>query len=198
MNYIDIDFPENLSNCFVGGTEFLTTISATAGKKEIRNSTWNSGRKKYNLIYKNCSQKTYEELQTFFILCKGQQKAFNFFFLFDNKITNQLIATGDGTTKNFPIFKTYAYNNLSIRREIQKVKNVKVFFNNAPVSSEKYSITDGTITFADDNIPQINDYIYIDCNFYTIVRFSNDFLPVIRKSNNLFELPDITLIEVQK
>ena len=63
---------------------------------------------------------------------------------------------------------------------------------------EKYSITDGTITFADDNIPQINDYIYIDCNFYTIVRFSNDFLPVIRKSNNLFELPDITLIEVQK
>lgn len=198
MNYIDIDFPDNLTNCFAGGVEFLTNVSTTVGKKEIRNSTWNNGRRKYNLIYKNCSQKTYEELQAFFMLCNGRQKAFNFFDKNENKIANQLIATGDGATTSFKIFKIYTYDNMSVQRDVKKVKNVKIYLNNNQIDSAKYSITDGIITFTNDSLPQAGDNIYIDCNFYTIVRFTNDFLPVVHKGNNLIELPDITLLEVQK
>ncbi len=198
MNHLDIDFPEDLSNCFCGGLEFSTTISTTTGKKEIRNRNWNEGRYKYNLLYKNCNESTYKNLQAFFLLCGGSQKSFNFTDKNDNKIETQLLTNGDGHTKSFKIFKTYTYHNLSIKRNVFKVKNVKIYFNANEIDGSKYSITNNIITFTDDNIPQESDNIYIDCNFYVIVRFATDFLPVVRKSNNLIELPDITLIEVQK
>ena len=197
MNYIDIDFPDELSNFFSGGAEFSTSYSTLKNKQEVRNQNWQSPRYKYNLIYKNCSEKNYQTLQSFFLICGGKKTAFNFLDKNDNKILKQPIKCYKNDIKKYEIYKLYSYQNISFKRDIYKTKNEKIYINNQLIDDNKYIIEDNILSFNDNVNINENDVVSIDCNFYTIVRFDNDFLPVIR-INNTIELPDISLIEVKK
>ena len=194
MNYLDIDFPEELSVCFSGGAEFATTISKLSNKQEICNQNWQNPRYKYKLEYKTCNEKVYEKLQTFFLICKGCGTAFNFLDVNDFKIDNQQIGIGDGNNCEFQIYKNYAYGSYSFKRQIFKVKNINVFLNNEKINDENFVINNGSLVFNKNAAPVKNSVITIDAVFYVIVRFENDFLPAIKKRQS-FELPDLCLVE---
>ena len=196
MNYLDIDFPNELSYCFAGGAEFSTSLAIAKNKQEVRNDNWQYPCFKYNLLYKCCNTALCNKLQSFFLICKGQKYSFNFLDINDNIIQFQTIGTGDGKTAKFEIFKTYSYGGCSFNRRIYKTKNEQIFINGTKIATEQYSIDNGTLTFKDNYIPTNGSVISITATFFVIVRFCNDFLPII--SNNSFskELPDITLLEV--
>jgi len=196
MNYIDADFPENLTLYFGGGAEFMTIVANSKSKREIRNQVWNCPRYKYSLMYKTCNNSAYQQLQTFFLICKGKGTAFNFLDRNDHTLENQQIGVGDGKTLQFKIYKTYVYKNYSFKRQIFKVTNVEVFVNSKLVPDDKYQINNGIISFSKSLIPEQNAIITINAKFYVIVRFDNDFFPVIQKSQSI-ELPDLSLIETQ-
>ena len=78
MNYLDIDFPKELSYCFAGGAEFCTSLAIAKNKQEVRNDNWQYPCFKYNLLYKYCNNVLYNKLQSFFLICRGQKYSFNF------------------------------------------------------------------------------------------------------------------------
>ena len=198
MNYLDIDFPKELSYCFAGGAEFCTSLAIAKNKQEVRNDNWQYPCFKYNLLYKYCNNVLYNKLQSFFLICRGQKYSFNFLDINDNIIQFQTIGTGDGKNTKFEIFKTYSYGGYTFNRRIYKTKNEQVFINGRKIATEKYSIDNGILTFKDDYIPADGAVISVSATFFVIVRFCNDFLPII--SNNSFskELPDIVLLEVMR
>ena len=195
MKYIDIDFPIELSKCFSGGAEFSTSIALMANKNEVRNKNWIYPRYKYNLQYKLCNANIFNKLKSFFLLCNGSELSFNYLDSADNKLQNEVISIADGSTHFFQIYKNYSYSNRTFRRKIYKVKDEKVFINNIEVEKNKYEIVNGVIKFTDDVEINNEDAISITATFYVIVRFNIDYLPVLQKNFNSFELPDISLIE---
>ena len=121
--------------------------------------------------------------------------SFNYLDSADNKLQNEVISIADGNTHSFQIYKNYSYSNRTFRRKIYKVKDEKVFINNIEVEKNKYEIVNGVIKFTDDVEINNEDAISITATFYVIVRFNIDYLPVLQKNFNSFELPDISLIE---
>ena len=194
MNYLDIDFPEELSQCFCGGPEFSTTISKLANKQEVFNQNWQNPRYKYTLMHKSCSNAIYQKIQNFFLICKGCGTAFNFFDYNDNKIEKQQIGIGDGMTNEFKIYKNYSYGNYTFQRQLFKVKNVKVFVNDSMINEDNFTIKNGYLKFNTDAIPQKNSIVSVDAVFYVIARFDNDFLPTNKKKQSI-NLPEICIVE---
>lgn len=197
MNYLDVNFPIELNEYFSSETEFSTSKAILKNRNELRNINWEEPRKKYKLIYKNLNIKNYQKLQSFFFICQGCYHSFNFFDKNDNQIELQKIATADGQTTDFEIFKNYSYDNLSIKKRIYKTTNEKVYINNNLVNNYKYTIHDGIISFYQQYVPKMNDVITIKCNFYIIVRFENDTINITKK-NNTIEIENLSLVEVKK
>lgn len=196
MNYLDIDFPENLSSCFSGGPEFTTVISETKNKTEIRNQIWDSPKYRYNLINKVCNKKLYNQLLNFFLICRGRKIAFNFLDYNDCMINKQQIGVGDGKNLKFEIYKTYSYGEYSFKRRIFKLKDIKVFVDNKEIESKYFTIKDGILFFSEDFIPSASSVITIDAFFFVVVRFDSDFLSIIRRPQSI-ELLDLCLVETQ-
>ncbi len=196
MNYLDIDFPEDLSLCFSGGPEFLTSISSTKNKFEIRNQIWTYPRYKYSLINKTCGKKIYNQLLNFFLICKGRKMAFNFLDINDCYIKKQKIGIGDGKNLKFKIYKSYSYGDYIVERPIFKVNNVKVFINNEQVSDKDFSIENGVLIFSENSIPPVSSIIKIDAMFYVVVRFDTDSITIARNSGSI-EILDLDLIETK-
>ena len=195
MKHIDINLPIELCRCFGNEIEFSTSISKTKNNQEIRNSNWQEPNFRYKLLYNNCSQKLYEKLKSFFIICRGKEKSFVFFDVNDNEIKSQILGKGDGEKTKFQIFKIYAYDNYYYERKINIVKNVKIYQNNLLINPNKYTITDGIITFLQP--PENGNIISIDATFYIKARFDNDNFNVIQKTFNNVEISDISIVEVK-
>ncbi len=196
MNYLDIDFPKNLSLCFSGGPEFTTVISETKNRAETRNQIWDSPKYRYNLINKICNRKVYNQLLNFFLICRGRKMAFNFLDYNDCRLSKQQIGVGDGKNLKFEIYKTYSHGECSFKRRIFKLKDVKVFVDNEEIESKHFIIEDGILFFAEDCVPPASSVITIDAFFFVVVRFDSDFLSVIRRSQSI-ELLDLCLVETQ-
>ena len=196
MNYKDIYFPNELSFCFSKSIEFLTSICISKNKKENRFENWDNPRFKYNLVYNNLNKNLFNKLQSFFLICKGCKFAFNFKDIDDNRIEHQQIGVGDGLQNHFTIYKNYSYNNTAFKRKIQKVNNEKVFINEQIVDKNNYNIINDTIYFNENSIPNNDDIISIEADFYIILRFSNDFIKVEKTLLNSYILSPISLLEV--
>ena len=195
MNYLDIDFPQKLTSFFSGSTEFSTSIAVSKNKQEIRNQNWQNPRNKYNLTFKYCNKKVFEELKSFFLICGGCKYSFNFEDKTDNKIEQQVIGVGDGTTKEFQIYKNYQYQNYNFKRNVYKVYNTKVFINDNEIQNGDFYINNGTLIFPNDKIPSNGDVIKIETNFSVIVRFENDILTSSVKDFGTIEIEKLSLIE---
>ena len=192
--HLDIDFPSELSNFFSSSIEFSTSVATIKNKQEVRNGNWLKPRNKYTLQYKYCTQQTFEKLKTFFLICKGREKTFNFLDATDNKLCNQVLAIANENQTEFKIIKTYNYNGFTAYRDIFRLKNVHVFVNNTEVGAENFVIQDNILKFMNYEIKQ-NDIISIDATFYVICRFDSDCMSASSRQFNSVELPEITLLE---
>ena len=192
--HLDIDFPIELSSYFSASIEYSTSIATIKNKQEIRNSNWLKPRNKYTLQYKYCTQQIFEKLKTFFLVCKGCEKTFNFLDITDNKLCNQMLGIANENQTEFKIIKTYNYNGFTACRDIFRLKNARVFVNNTEISAENFIIQDNILKFVNYEIKQ-NDLISIDGTFYVICRFDNDCITASSRQFNSVELPEITLLE---
>ena len=164
-------------------------------KQEICNQNWQNPRYKFTLAHKTCTQQNFQKLQNFFLICKGQGTAFNFFDVSDHFL-NQQIGIGNGITNTFTIYKTYFFEKYAYKRNIYNIKNVKIYVNNQLVENNYYTINKNELLFINNYIPEQNSIIAIEGIFYITARFENDVLQYINK-NQYIDIENLSIVETQ-
>jgi uncharacterized protein (TIGR02217 family) len=194
--FLDFKFPTDMPFGIEVGPEFLTEITTTISGEEYRQSKYFFPRKKYVLTTILQTREEIEKLANFFYLMKGRFHSFRFNDLLDNAVDNQLLAIGDGTTKKFQLIKSYFYNYYKLYDKIIHKpvhETIKICVNHQ--ATTKFTIDEnGIVSFK--TAPKLNAKITIRFNFDIIVRFDNDYLPVIFNHDGLYRVDNLRLIEV--
>ncbi|MEQ9116222.1 MAG: DUF2460 domain-containing protein [Rickettsiales bacterium] len=196
QNFINQNFPSKITYGVEFGAEYQTEVVTTASGKEYRKLLNHSERKKFNLAPLSHNQKEIQNLVSFFQLVKGKLCSFRFSDVLDNEISNQQVGVGDGKSKMFIIFKDYYHQKQKLysRRvycPIAKTLKVKV---NGRANKSYSLLEDGIIEFR--NAPKDGAKITASCEYDTVVRFNNDYLPVVLEQPNLYLVEGLQLIEV--
>lgn len=128
MSFLDIQFPTNISYGSAGGPRYNTSIVVIKSGKEKRNINWNYPRVEFDVSYGIRGFADLEDLIAFFHIAQGKGYTFRFKDHSDYKscgvnfvprYDDQSIGTGDGSTKEFQIYKTYLFGGL--QRQSRKI-----------------------------------------------------------------------------
>ncbi len=129
MAFHEVRFPASLSFGSIGGPERRTEVVTLANGFEERNSPWAHSRRRYDAGVGMRSMDDIETLVAFFEARRGELFGFRWKDWSDYKsclpsetinFADQVIATGDGTTQQFQLGKTYASGLESYLRPIKK------------------------------------------------------------------------------
>lgn len=184
LEVIVLDCPDYSTS---GGPTFSTNVFEAASGIEYRNSKWTATRRAYNLkfsLIEQADMATY--VRDLFLVCKGQKTGFRFRDPDDYYAEDQLIGTGDGSTVDFQLIKTYSitegtFTGLSpttetVTRTIKKVANNSltegVLVNGV---SAPYTIDETTGIITMDTAPALgHDVVVPIFQFHVPVRFKTD------------------------
>ena len=206
MSFHEIQFPTAIAFHSSGGPERKTEIVTLGSGFEERNAVWANSRRRYDVGY---GVKTLDDLHAviaFFEARLGSLTGFRFRDFADFKSRapgdtvsplDQTIGTGDGTTTQFQLAKTYTSGPSSWVRTIRKpvAGTVRVAVAGVEQTSGiTIDNTSGLITF--DSAPAAAAAITAGFEFDTPVRFDTDQLSINLSSFAAGEIPAIPLIEI--
>ena len=209
MAFHDVRFPANLSLGSIGGPERRTEIVALSNGFEERNSPWAHSRRRYDAGMGLRSLDDMSELLAFFEARGGQMHAFRWKDWADHKscapsneprFEDQVIGTGDGVRREFPLTKAYSSGGVSYLRPICKpvLNSVRAGVGGA----EKVATVDFTVdhetgvcTFVVP--PDTGATVTAGFEFDVPVRFDTDRIAVSVASFRAGDLPQVPIIEVR-
>jgi uncharacterized protein (TIGR02217 family) len=178
---------------------------------EERNARWAHSRRRYDAGY---GVKTFEALSqvvAFFEERRGRLHGFRWRDRLDHSSaapgapvapTDQLIGTGDGTTRTFPLGKTYGALYSPYRRPIAKPVPGSTRIAVAGTAADEgtqftVDVTTGTLTFLPGHIPPEGAAITAGFLFDVPVRFDTDYLEVDLSAFAAGAIPQIPLVEIR-
>ncbi len=132
MSFLDIRFPTDISYGSAGGPSYNTSVVVVKSGREKRNINWNYPRIEFDVAYGIKEFSDLESLIAFFHIVQGKGYTFRFKDFSDFKscsienessFDDQIIATGDGTTTEFQIYKSYSYES-SVRQSRKVTKPI--------------------------------------------------------------------------
>lgn len=194
MAFHNVIFPEDYSRGVVGGPEFRTTVVATGSGYEQRNADWATARGRWDLSRLLYDPSARDATVAFFRARQGRAHTFLFKDWADyfvgmawNPTTKVLdhtgshnIATGDGSTTAFQLYRVYDSGGFTERRKITRPKSpIKVYKNGVEQTqpgqcSVNYST--GIVTFV--TAPPLGHSVGWSGEFYVPVRFDTDQLQI--------------------
>jgi len=202
----EIQFPTAIAFHSSGGPERKTEIVTLGSGFEERNAVWANSRRRYDVGY---GVKTLDDLHAviaFFEARMGRLHGFRFKDFADFKsvapgaaITplDQTIGTGDGTTTQFELAKTYLSGPSNwiraIRKPVAGTERVAVA-GAEQTSGFIVDDTSGLVTF--DVAPAVGAAITAGFEFDTPVRFDADSLSINLSNFAAGEIPSIPLVEI--
>lgn len=209
MNFHEVRFPVSLSFGSVGGPERRTEIVTLSNGAEERTTPWAHSRRRYDAGFGMRSLDDLEELIGFFEARNGQLFGFRWKDWTDYKSclssatpqgTDQRIGTGDGSTTEFRLSKTYRSGEASYSRPITKPVEGSVRV--AIGGDEKqlgadYSIDHRTGMVRFSSPPQIGAPLSAGFEFDVPVRFDTDRIEASVASFSAGEIPSVPVIEVR-
>jgi uncharacterized protein (TIGR02217 family) len=197
MTFIEERFPDDISYGSSGGPEYSTDVVITASGAEHRNVNWQQARARYNVAHGVKTEEQLQELIAFFRACKGRAIGFRFKDWSDYQIPRQLLARGDGKSKEFQITKYYSSGDVTEARIITKpvLSTVQLWLNSSRYYDFRVDRTSGIICFAHPPPPEA--IIEIACEFDVPVRFDTDRLAARLDAYGVNSWNDILLIEVR-
>ncbi len=196
-----------ISRNATGGPERKTEIVTLGSGYEERNAVWANSRHAYQIGYGIKDLDDLYTVQAFFEARMGRLYGFRFKDYTDYlscapletlSATDQSIGTGDGSTTQFQLIKTYTSGDYSYERTITKpVSDTVVVAVGGTEVTDTWAVdtTTGIITF--DTAPDADDAITAGFEFDVPVRFGTDTLSLSLTDFNAGEIPDISLIEVR-
>lgn len=180
MSFHEVRFPEDISAGSIGGPEFRTEVVVLASGHEQRNQEWTQERERWNVAY---GVRTTEQMTTlieFFKARRGRLYGFRFKNPDDYAATLETLGTGDGSTTEFQLVKTYTSGGETHTREITKPVSgtVEVFVDSVQQSESEVSVdtTTGIVTVASP--PGSGEVVTATFEFDVPVRFDTDYLPI--------------------
>ncbi len=197
--FSDERFPEDIAYGSAGGPVFSTVITTNAGGYEKRNRNWAQARNVYNVAHGIKNQTQLDALIAFFRARAGRWQAFRFKDWSDYRLIGQVIGTGDGSTTQFQLIKTYSSGSETYTRPITRpVAGVMdVFLDGVlQISGVVVDATTGLVTFS--AAPGSGVPISVDGEFDVPVRFETDQLTARLDDAGLYSWGDIPLVEVRE
>lgn len=198
------EFPRGISFNSAGGPTYSTTITSLLSGYEQRNRNWLYPKHEYDVMYGIKDASTLSQLIEFFHVVGGAAVGFRYYDWMDCKsslpgswqdsvaFTDQVIGTGDGTTRKFQLIKTYQEGSSTQVRIIKKpiTNTVLVGVAGSKVTSNwSVDTTEGYITFAEGHAPTTGQAITAGFEFNVPVRFKDDALSVT--------IPDLAVASTQ-
>jgi len=209
MAFDEVRLPLRVSYGSTGGTQFMTEIVTIKGGYEKRNQNWSQARRRFDAKTGVRSAKDASLLMSFFQARAGRARAFRLKDWSDyssasdgvsaHSYSDQVIGTGDGSTKEFQLIKKYGDENISYKRDIRKpVENsVKISVDDVEYTSE-WSVDNATGIVTFSQAPSLGAVIKAGFEFDVPVRFDSDILNIVAQNNNLAKVKnEIPLIEVR-
>jgi len=199
MSFHNVRLPEFMAVFAVGVVEFSTSCVQTASGRELRNPDRLNANHKY--LLKNCRLNTaqFTCFNNFFRARCGQNHAFRFRDMADYQVTEQVIATGDGITQEFCLYKSYDDVIKSYRRRIAKPVegSVTVYIKEADNLIETKADINHEHGIINLITPlPVGQLLLADFAFDNIVRFSGDRLEYSYSNDGSIELAPLELLEV--
>ena len=209
MNFHEVRFPPNLSFGSVGGPERRTEVVTLANGYEERNTPWAHSRRRYDAGVGMRSLDDVETLIAFFEARRGQLFGFRWKDWSDYKsglpsvdpqYEDQIIAWGDGHTREFQLIKTYASGAFSYARPIEKpvAGTVKLGLQgDALIETIHYEVdlATGLVTF--DSAPAEGAEVTAGFEFDVPVRFDTDRIQTSVASFRAGDVPNVPVVEVR-
>ena len=207
----EVLFPLDIALKSAGGPERKTEIVAVGSGREERNARWAHSRRRYDAGY---GVKTFEALSAvvaFFEERRGALHGFRWRDRLDHSSAapgaavtplDQVIGTGDGTTANFQLAKTYGSLYAPYQRPIEKpvAGSVRVAVAGTEVTEGvafTCDLTTGVVTFLAGHIPSADASVRAGFLFDVPVRFDTDYLEVDLSAFAAGAIPKIPLVEIK-
>ncbi|MDX9690352.1 MAG: TIGR02217 family protein [Proteobacteria bacterium] len=209
MAFDEIRLPLKIRYGAQGGPHFMTEIVTLQSGHEQRNQLWAQARRRYNARTGITTASEAAQLLAFFQARAGRARGFRLKDWSDYSSTadgisapdwnDQIIATGDGTTTQFQLCKSYGGGEGASKRDIAKpvADTVRVGVDSVEIETG-WSIdeTSGIVTFS--QAPASGAVIYAGFQFDVPVRFDSDRLSLTADDRNLAQSEeDIPLVELR-
>ena len=209
MAFHEVRFPASLSFGSIGGPERRTEVVTLANGFEERNSPWAHSRRRYDAGVGMRSMDDIETLVAFFEARRGELFGFRWKDWSDYKsclpsetinFADQVIATGDGTTQQFQLGKTYASGLESYLRPIKKpvLGTVSVGVQGGQLSEGIHFTVDYLTGVLDlDHPPEENAAVTAGFEFDVPVRFATAQIQTSVASFQTGDVPSVPVVEVR-
>lgn len=198
MAFHEVQFPTDIAYGSSGGPTYATDVIVTAGGYEQRNANWAQARARYNVSHGVKTAAQLQQLIAFFRARKGRAYGFRFKDWSDYEAAGELIATGDGSSREFPLVKAYHSGGVSEIRRITKpvAGSVSVTLDGvAQPGGWSVDTATGVITF--DSAPASSAAIRADFQFDVPVRFDTDQLSARLDDYGVQSWNDVPLVELR-
>ena len=206
MTFHEIRFPTAISFHSSGGPARKTEIVTLGSGFEERNAVWANSRRRYDVGY---GVKTLDDLYTVIAFFEARMARLYGFRLKDFSdykscspgadVTplDQTIGTGDGSTTQFQLAKTYTSGSASWQRIIKKPVSAttRVALNGTEqLSGFSVDTTTGIVTFT--SAPGAGVSVTAGFEFDTPVRFDTDQLSINLADFTAGEIPSVPIVEI--
>ncbi|MEM9426699.1 MAG: DUF2460 domain-containing protein [Pseudomonadota bacterium] len=209
MSFHEVQFPTSLSFGSLGGPERVTEIVTLANGFEERNTPWADSRRRYDAGMGMRSLEDIDTLIAFFEARRGQLYGFRWKDWSDYRscgavsepeIGDQVIGSGDGTTKAFQLWKCYRSGGAEYWRQIRKpVAGTVRIGVQGDVKTEgvdfTVDVTTGEVSFGQPPGPGAT--VTAGFEFDVPVRFATDAILSSVANFNAGEIPNVPIVEVR-
>ena len=211
MSFHEVRFPTAISRGAHGGPERRTDVVVLGSGFEERNSRWANSRRSYNAGYGVTTLEALHAVIAFFEERRGRLHGFRWRDHADWKScgpegtpsqVDQAIGTGNGSTANFQLRKTYGSSFAPWTRDIKKpvAGTVKVAVAGiAKTLGSQFTVntTTGVVTFLAGNVPLAGQQVTAGFEFDVPVRFDTDKLEVSLAGFKAGTIPSIPVVEIR-
>lgn len=209
MGFHEVRFPTAISFGSIGGPERKTEIVALANGFEERNTPWAHSRRRYDAGLGVQTLDQLAQVIAFFEARRGQLFGFRWKDWTDFKSCNpsetvtssdQTLGSGDGTTTEFQLVKSYHSGGEEYIRPISKpVADTTRVSLDGVVQTEgtdwSVQLDSGVISFA--QAPAVGTTVAAGFEFDVAVRFDTDAIRISAVHFEAGEVPDVPVVEVR-
>jgi uncharacterized protein (TIGR02217 family) len=209
MGFHEVRFPANLSFGSVGGPERRTEIVTLVNGFEERNSPWAHSRRRYDAGLGLRSLEDVEALIAFFEARRGQLFGFRWKDWADYRscaatatvtALDQVLGTGDGVRREFPLAKTYRSGEQTYVRPVAKpvAGSVRVALSDVPlVETIDFDVDVTTGLLKLQTAPAIGAVLTAGFEFDVPVRFDTDRIATSVASFKAGDVPNVPVVELR-
>ena len=193
MDFLDIQFPQELAFFFNKKVKYVTSVSRMQSGAEFRKNITTS-MKVYTMFNAIKQSEQIELLENFFHITQGRMYSFKMHDATDFKIEN--MQAGKINSHTVQIQKVVQFDSVTKTQHITKPKpdTVRVFKDGALiVSGYQVNFQTGEISFLEEISTSI---ITVSCEFFQHLRFNVEAIIFSMRGNGAFEIDNIEMIEV--